>query len=183
MQYIRKQEKVDAIQLVGKTTIEIEEGSGEMIEGEVGDWLVRTTDGESFILTDDEFKSKYEPMRQQKQQQGQRAVTPDALFNLYEENARAPTIPIGYQMNPQQYPQQAQYAAQGAQYPPQPQQSLPPMIPIGQPQQQSQLPQQEKRAQLQKKKGGLGGLFGGRKKKVSKHPEKDDFTSSNVQIV
>ena len=37
MQYVRKQEKVDAIQLVGKTTIEIDEGEGEMIEGEVGE--------------------------------------------------------------------------------------------------------------------------------------------------
>lgn len=180
MQYVRKQEKVDAIQLVGKTTIEIDEGEGEMIEGEVGDWLVRTSDGESFILNDEEFKSKYEPMRQQKQQ-GQRAVTPDALFNLYEETARAQPIQQGYQQIPQQYPQQAPYAAQGALYPPQPQQPLPPMIPIGQPQQQPQ--QREKRAQPPKKKGGLGGLFGGRKKKSSKAPEKDDFTSSNVQIV
>jgi hypothetical protein len=180
MQYVRKQEKVDAIQLVGKTTIEIEEGTGEMIEGEVGDWLVRTSDGENFILSDDEFNSKYEPVKQQKQQQGQRAVTPDALFNLYEENARAQNTTPVYPVNQQQYPQQAPYAAQGAIYPPQ---SLPPMIPIGQPQlQQQQPPQQEKRAQPPKKKG-FGALFGGRKKKGSKNPEKDDFTSSNIQIV
>lgn len=173
MQYVRKQEKVDAIQLVGKTTIEIEEGTGEMIEGEVGDWLVRTSDGESFIMTDEEFKSKYELMRQQKQQQGQRAVTPDVLFNLYEENARIPNNPQGYPQIQHQYPQQMPMA-QGVTYQPQP---LQPMIPTGQPP-----APQEKRAQPPRKKG-LGGLFGGRKKKHPKAPEKDDFTSSNVQIV
>lgn len=165
MQYVRKQEKVDAIQLVGKTTLEIDDG--ELLEGEAGDWLVRTSDGDNFIMSDEEFKSKYEQIKRATQP---RAMRPDELFELYDEHsARAPQQPVANVHPNVYYPPQQQFS------------NLPPMIPSAQ---QQPLPSQPTApVQPQKRKSkGLGGLFGGKKKRT-KPTEKEDFAANNIQTV
>ena len=179
MQYVRKQERVDAIQLITRTTLDMGEGEEKMV-GEAGDWLVKTQDGEHIILTNEEFESKYEPAAKARAlPHDHRVIAPDELFKLYEEKQGTSsaggylqTIPPQY--NPaqyQQYPniQQQQFS------------NLPPMIQSASPQQPPQ--QQPTHPPQKKKKSGLGGLFGGGKKKRVKGDGKDEFTSDNIQAV
>lgn len=160
MQYVRKQEKVDAIQLITRTVLDM--GEGEEIVGEAGDWLIKTESGEHIILTDEEFKMKYEPISNiTKPKQERKSIAPDDLFKLYEESP--PKIHDKSNVSTVS-PQPTGYYQQSVQ-PQQPQQPAPPQ------------------QQIKKKKSGLSALFGASKKKRSKSQETDSFKSNNIQII
>lgn len=164
MKYVKKTVTVDAVNLKNKTNIVLDDGSE--VEGNIGDWLVVSETGEQFLMTDEEFKDEYEVYTGKPKEPIKRVTVKDAM-DLYEEPKMTFVPPLGY------YPQQGQPVQQPVQRrAPQPYDEMPQAIASG-------IPLKPTKPPIPKKKGMLGGLFGGKKRKG----KSNEYSAENIQIV